>query len=157
MIKQIKNVLKVGTLTSENTFINIQKLKETKSKARTGTTDLTWNPIFTNNLASCSLFSPQILLWDLEKTNVSILPTKIGTHEQLINRINWNVNKPNLLTSCSYDKFIKIWDKTNAVKKDSNEPIPIINIETKERLRDCQFSQKNENYLLSSFVDGQIK
>ena len=152
-----KNVLKILSLTSENTFITLQKLKETKSKSRTGTTDLTWNPIFTDYLASCSLFSPQIFLWNLEKLNIQVLPSKIGSHEQLINRINWNLNKPNILASCSYDKFIKIWDKNNKVNKDSNEPIPIINIETKERLRDCQFSPKNEYYLLSSFVDGQIK
>jgi WD40 repeat protein len=136
-----KNVLKICSLTSENTLINIQKLKESKSKARTGATDLTWNPIFSNYLASCSLFSPQILLWDITKL---YLPSKIGSHEQLINRINWNVNKPNLLISCSYDKSIKIWDTNNPVKKNLNEePIPINKYNNKRKIKRLSiFSKK---------------
>ena len=152
-----KNVLKICTLTSENKFTNFQILKGTKAKTRLGTTDLSFNPFYSNLLASSTLFYSQILLWDIEKSNLSNFSLKIGSHEQLINRINWSVKNPNLLSSCSQDKYIKIWDKNNAVKKELNDPLPIIKIESKERLRDCQFSQINENFLLSSYIDGQIK
>lgn len=154
------NLLKVYSLSPENEFKEVKVLKVSKSNNRTGTKDVSWNPKFSNILASTTLLNSQIILWDIGKTNLNLMSLKLGSHDQLINRISWNQIKPNLLASCSQDKYLKIWDKENAVSnkecKESVSPEPVISIESKEKIRDCQFSPHEEYYLLTSYLNGNI-
>ena len=152
-----KNLLKIYSLTPDNTFEQKKVLKASKTKTRTGTTDIAWNPKEKNIIASTTLFNPQIFLWDIEKINLATLSLKLGSHSLLINRISWNPIKPYLLASCSHDKFLKVWNTKNAVSKDKEQvPTPEISIESKEKIRDCQFSPNDENLLLTSCVNGSI-
>lgn len=155
------NQLKIYSISPENEFKQFKILKVSKSNKHIGTKDVSWNPKDSNILASTTLINSQILLWDVEKTNLNFMSLKLGSHDQLINRISWNQIKPNLLASCSQDKYLKIWDKNNAVSnrenKESINPKPVILIESKEKIRDCQFSPIVEHYLLTSCLNGNIK
>ena len=68
-----KNLLKIYSLTPDNTFEQKKVLKASKTKTRTGTTDIAWNPKEKNIIASTTLFNPQIFLWDIEKINLEKL------------------------------------------------------------------------------------
>ena len=154
-----KNVLKIYALKEDDTLEQKKILKVSNTNNRAGTTDIVWNPKENNILASTTLFNSQIFLWDIKQTNSSSLSMRLGSHELLINRISWNPKRPQLLASCSHDRFLKIWNKNNAVSRNNEDPKlprPEMSIELKEKIRDCQFSPKDENYLLTSCVNGSI-
>ena len=154
-----KNTLKVYKLHPNDKFEQQKVLKVSKA-VKIGSFDVSWNPKEKNLLASTTIFNPQIILWDYGKKPSS---SKIGSHEQMINRISWNHFQPNILASCSQDRTLKLWDIKNAICKDSKSidnnkisPKPIMKIDSKEKLRDCQFSPKVEWYLLASCINGEI-
>jgi hypothetical protein len=146
-----KSYMKVFKLTDSNEWRVHKTLKVARTSNKVGTTDLAWNNHLDNILASTTLLGSYVLIWDINQININKLNDKIGSHNQLINRVNWNYKNCNLLASCSQDCLLKIWDITN--KPDQ----PVISMEHKEKIRDCQFSPFNENMIISSYVSGTIK
>jgi len=145
-----KSFMKVFKL--ENNEFKLHKgLKMAKTSNRVGTTDMAWNNFLENIIASTTLLNSNVLVWDVVQIGVANSFQKIGSHSQLINRINWSHHNPDLLASCSQDGFIKIWDRN--AKSDR----PVINMDHKEKIRDCQFSPFNEHYILASYVSGAVK
>lgn len=146
-----KSLMKVLKLT-ENNELKVQKiLKVARTSNKVGTTDLAWNNHLENILASTTLLGSYVLVWDINQINLSKLNEKIGSHTQLINRVNWNYKNANLLASCSQDGYLNIWDITN--KPDQF----VISMQHKEKIRDCQFSPFNEYYIMASYNSGAIK
>lgn len=145
-----KSFMKVFKL--ENNELKLHKgLKMAKTSNRVGTTDMEWNNFLDNIIASTTLLNSNVLVWDLLQISVANSFQKLGSHSQLINRVNWSHHSPDLLASCSQDGFLKIWNRND--KSDR----PVINMDHKEKIRDCQFSPFNEHYILASYVSGAVK
>jgi hypothetical protein len=146
--KSCMKVLKLG----ENNELKVVKiLKVARTSNKTGTTDLAWNNYLENILASTTLLGSNVLIWDINQINLNKLNEKIGSHTQLINRVNWNYKNVNLLASCSQDGLLNIWNITN--KPDEY----VISMQHKEKIRDCQFSPFSEYLILASYVSGAVK
>ena len=136
---------------SDGEFKVHKTLKTARTNNKVGTTDLAWNNYEPNYVASTTLLNSQVLLWDINQINVSRLNEKIGSHDQLISRINWNHKNSYLLASCSQDGFLKVWDI-----RERNEQ-HAYSINHGEKIRDCQFSPFEEYKILASYNSGSIK
>ncbi len=146
-----KSCLKVLKLTENNELKVVKILKVARTSNKTGTTDLAWNNYLENILASTTLLGSNVLIWDINQINLNKLNEKVGSHTQLINRVNWNYKNVNLLASCSQDGLLNIWNITN--KPDEY----VISMQHKEKIRDCQFSPFSEYLILASYVSGAVK
>jgi WD40 repeat protein len=146
-----KTLMKVQQLSDNNTFKLHKVLKTARSNNKVGTTDLAWNNILDNLLASTTLLGSNVLVWDINQTSLNNLNQKVGSHSQLINRVNWSHHNPDILASCSQDGYLNIWDRK--LKPDQ----PALSMYHKEKIRDCQFNPFNEHYILSSYVSGAVK
>lgn len=146
-----KSLMKVLQLNDNNSFKVFKVLKIARSSSKIGTTDVAWNNIADNILASTTLLNSNVLVWDINQTNLEKLNRKLGSHSQIINRVNWSHHNQDILASCSQDGFLNIWDiklKTDQIA---------LSMYQKEKIRDCQFSPFNENYILASYMSGLIK
>ena len=146
-----KNLLKVLKLGQDNEFKTYKVLKCSKTSNKNGTTDLAWNNHLPNILASTTLLNSNILIWDINQISVDKLSSKLGSHTQIINRLNWSNLNQDLLASCSQDGYLNIWNMKN--KPDD----PVYSIFQKDKIRDCQFSPFDENLILACYISGNLK
>lgn len=146
-----KNVMKVLKLTEANEFKVYKVLKVAKTSNKGGTTDIAWNNFYDNILASTTLLNSNVLVWDINQISIEKQSQKLGSHSQIINRVNWSHFNPDLLASCSQDGILNIWNRNNKPET------PAISMYHKDKIRDCQFSPFNENLIMASYVSGGLK
>jgi WD40 repeat protein len=146
-----KSLMKVYQLADNNTFKLHKTLKTAKSSSKVGTTDLAWNNILENILASTTLLNSEVLVWDINIINLGKVNQKVGSHSQLINRVNWSHHNPDILASCSQDGYLNIWDRK--LRPDE----AALSMHHKEKIRDCQFNPFIESYIIASYLSGAIK
>lgn len=146
-----KSVMKVIKLTENNEFKVHKVLKIARTSNKNGTTDIAWNNFHDNILASTTLLNSNVLVWDINQISIEKQSQKLGSHSQIINRLNWSHFNPDLLASCSQDGLLNIWNRNN--KPD----VPAISMFHKDKIRDCQFSPFNENLIMACYMSGNIK
>jgi len=151
-----KSLLKIIKLSENNEFRVHKILKVSKTSNKNGTTDIAWSNFHENILASTTLLFSSVLVWDINQISLDKQNQKVGTHTQMINRVNFSYHKPNVLASCSQDGFLNIWDK-NIYFKDKDLVVPQISMYHKDKIRDCQFSTYDENCIMASYISGSVK
>ena len=145
-----KNFLKIFNLSDKDCI----DIKTTCSRVPNPTI-VRFHPKDSEIIVSVNTNPPNIILMNRKKGLNEY--EKIGKHERQITGASWNFQKSQLLATCSIDQTIKIWDTNNRKTKTAMlAPDPIISIENKEHLRDCQFSPFDENYLLCCGDGGSV-
>jgi WD40 repeat protein len=149
--KSLMRIYQLENKDNINTFKLLKTLKTARSSSKVGTTDLAWNNILENILASTTILNSEVLVWDVNQVNLAKLNTKVGSHSQLISRVNWSHHNADILASCSMDGYLNIWDRKLRVDE------PALSMHHRDKIRDCQFNPFFESYIIASYISGAVK